>query len=124
MDSHTRDCLVTGYETLAATLILPDMDDRHVLAAAITGHCDVIVTQNLDDFPSAALAPYGIDVQHPDEFLCNQLHLAPQLFCGAMRRVRARLKNPPYSVEQYLDTLTRQGLAATVAELKQFAQLL
>jgi hypothetical protein len=124
MDSHTRDCLVTGYETLAATLILPDMDDRHVLAAAITGHCDVIVTQNLDDFPSAMLAPYGIDVQHPDEFLCNQLHLAPQLFCGAMRRVRARLKNPPYSVEQYLDTLTRQGLVATVAELKQFAQLL
>jgi predicted nucleic acid-binding protein len=121
MDLHTRDALVTGHQALIPTLTLPDPGDRQVLAAAIAGRCDVIVTQNLKDFPEAALAPFGIEAQHPDEFLCNQMSLAPGLFCSAVRKVRARLKTPPYSVGQYLDTLTRQGLVATVAELEQFA---
>ena len=124
MDNHTRDCLVTGYESLIPSLNLPDPDDRHVLAAAIVGRCDVIVTQNLKDFPEAGLAPYGIETQHPDDFLLNHLNLSPGIFCSAVRKVRARLKNPPYSVAEYLDTLTRQGLVATVAELEQFSELL
>ena len=44
MDKHAEDALVTGYETLIAGLKLPDPDDRHVLAAAIHGRADVIVT--------------------------------------------------------------------------------
>lgn len=124
MDKSTRDCLVTGYEHLIVSLTLPDPDDRHVMAAAIVGRCDVIVTQNLKDFPGQALAAYGIEAQHPDEFLSNHLNLAPGVFCGAVQKVRSRLKNPPYSVDQYLENLTQQGLVATVAELKTFAQLL
>src|ERR1041384_14278 len=61
MDSNTRDALVTGYETLIPSLQLPDPHDRHVLAAAIVGRCDVIVTANLKDFPDAALAPFGVE---------------------------------------------------------------
>ena len=57
MDSAVRDCLVMGYAGLIPSLSLPDPDDRHVLAAAIVGRCDVIVTRNLKDFPNAALAP-------------------------------------------------------------------
>ena len=91
MDTATRDSLVTGYEALIDTLSLPDPDDRHVLAAAIEGCCDVIVTQNLKDFPEAALAPFEIEAQHPDEFLYNHLSLAPGVVCGAVRKVRARL---------------------------------
>jgi hypothetical protein len=124
MDSNTRDCLVTGYEHLIASLTLPDPDDRHVLAAAIIGRCDVIVTQNLKDFPNEALASYGLEAQHPDEFLSNHLNLAPGVFCGAVQKVRRRLRNPPYSVDQYLENLIQQGLVATVADLKTFAQLL
>jgi hypothetical protein len=124
MDKATRDCLVSGYEGLIPSLRLPDPDDRHVLAAAIIGRCDVIVTQNLKHFPDSALAPYQIDVQHPDEFLCEHLSPAQGLFCGAVRKVRLRLKNPPYTVDQYLDILTRQGLVATAAELRPFVGLL
>lgn len=124
VDRATRDCLVEGYHALIPALTLPDPDDRHVLAAAITGRCDVIVTRNLADFPAEALAPFGIDVQHPDEFLVNHLHLAPGLFCASVRKVRARLRNPPYSVEDYLGTLTQIGLVATAAELGGFAELL
>lgn len=124
MNQATRDCLVTGYEALIPTLNLPDKDDRHVLAAAIVGRCDVIVTQNLRHFPDEVLEPFGIEAQHPDEFLCNHLNLAPGVFCGAVQKVRARLKRPPLSAEEYLAILTQQGLVATSAELEQFVTLL
>jgi hypothetical protein len=121
MDKSTRDALVTGYESLIHALNLPDPDDRHVLAAAIVGRCDVIVTNNLQDFPDVALSPFGIEAQHPDEFLSNHLSLAPGLFCSAVVKVRGRLKNPSYSAQEYLAILTQQGLVATVGELQQFA---
>ncbi|MEP5730315.1 MAG: PIN domain-containing protein [Sulfitobacter sp.] len=124
MNQATRDCLVTGYDALIRSLDLPDPDDRHVLAAAIVGRCDVIVTQNLKDFPEDALETFGIETQHPDDFLSNHLALAPVLFCSALRKVRARLKNPPYTAEDYLAILTQQGLVATAAELEQFRELI
>ena len=122
MDKAIPDCRVTGYASLIPSLDLPDPDDRHVLAAAIVGRCDAIVTQNLKHFPAEKLDPYGIEAQHPDDFFCSQLLLDPGLVCSALRKVRARLKNPPKTTGQYLDILTRQGLVATVAELKQFSE--
>jgi predicted nucleic acid-binding protein len=77
MNSHVRDCLITGYESLIACLQLPDPKDRHVLAAAIQGGVDVIVTFNLKDFPPQALTPYDIEVQHPDEFIACVIDLKP-----------------------------------------------
>ena len=45
MNSNVRDCLVTNYEYLIFQLQLPDLDDRHVLAAAIAlwcrGYCHI-----------------------------------------------------------------------------------
>ena len=99
MDRATRDCLVTGYDTLIPAIKLPDPDDCHVLAAAIVGRCDVIVTWNVQDFPTQAVGPYGIEVQRPDEFLYGHLTSVPSVFCEATRKVRARLKSPPFTVE-------------------------
>jgi len=124
MDRSVRDCLVTGYEALIPQIALPDPDDRHVLAAAIFGRCDMIITQNLRHFPDSALAPYAIEVRRPDVFLCNQLELAPGVFCEAIRKVRARLKNPPFSVDDYLTNLKRVGLAVTASELEPFVDLI
>ena len=58
MDRAALDCLVTGYETLIPALDLPDPGDRHVLAAAIVGHCDLIVTFNTKEFPESAIAAF------------------------------------------------------------------
>ncbi len=124
MDKATRDCLITGYEPLIPSLSLPDPDDRHVLAAAVAGNCNVIVTWNLMDFPDEALRPFGIETQSPDAFLSHQISLSPDIFCAAVSKVRQRLQKPPYTTAQYLTILTNQRLVATVAELESFSELI
>lgn len=72
-----EDACVTGWEPLLAGIDLPDVDDRHVVAAAQRGRADIIVTFNLRDFPTTILDDLDIEIQHPDEFLLNQLDLDP-----------------------------------------------
>jgi predicted nucleic acid-binding protein len=124
MNAYARDALVTDFEQLIDVLELPDPDDRHVLAAAIKGRADLIVTVNLRDFPAEKLDPWGIEAQHPDDFLTHQFHLSQPLFLRAVKTVRLRLKNPPKSVEDYLDTLRAQGLLATVNAIEPFDQFI
>jgi predicted nucleic acid-binding protein len=124
MNVHVRDAIVTDFEELIAVLELPDPDDRHVLAAAIKGRADLIVTVNLKDFPAETLDRWGIEAQHPDAFLTHQFHLSQPIFLQAMRTVRLRLKNPPKSVQDYLDILRIQGLLATVKEIEPFDQFI
>ncbi|WP_406850787.1 PIN domain-containing protein [Herbaspirillum huttiense] len=117
MDRAIPDSLVEGYEALIPGLSLPDADDRHVLAAAIRCGASVIVTFNARDFPHKALAPYGIESQHPDEFVHNLMDLDAAAVTTAAQQQRARLKNPPIEVDTYLDILLRQGLVQTVRAL-------
>jgi predicted nucleic acid-binding protein len=124
MDMHVRDCLVEYFEDLIPALQLPDPKDRHVLAAAIRGRADVIVTYNLKDFPEKDLRKYGIAAQHPDEFLTHVLDLAPGTVCAAAQTHRKRLRNPGKTVDQYLEALERQALNEFVAKLREFANLL
>lgn len=60
-----------------AYLELPDTGDRHVLAAAIGGPADLIVTANLRDFPRRCLAPHGLRAQAPDDFVMDLWLAAP-----------------------------------------------
>lgn len=62
---------------LEARLWLPDPADAHVLATAIAGGAERIVTLNLRDFPRRALAPEGMQAQAPDAFLMEQWLSAP-----------------------------------------------
>lgn len=118
MNSSVPDCLVTGYEGLIENLKLPDLDDRHVLAAAIRCQAGVIVTYNLSDFPPAVLASHGMEAQHPDDFVSHLHDLAPAAVCAAVRGQREALRNPPRSVRDLLDTFLSLGLAGTVARLE------
>ena len=124
MDLAIPDALVTGYEPLISGLSLPDPDDRHVLAAAIRCNASVIVTFNEKDFPVDALKPFGVEAQHPDEFIENLLDLDQAAVITAAQRQRAQLKNPPMDVERYLDILFRQGLVQTTKALATYHAIL
>ena len=58
---------------------IPDPNDRHVVAAAILGAANAIITLNAKHFPSDAIEPYGLVCQTPDDFLVQQFRLAPEL---------------------------------------------
>jgi hypothetical protein len=124
MDRTIPDCLVTGFEELIESLVLPDPDDRHILAAAIRSQAGVIVTYNIRDFPEEVLDQYGIGVQHPDEFVTHLFDLAPGAVCHAVRCQRQALKNPPVSISDLLNTFLSLGLATTVAHLQTMKDLL
>ena len=113
-----------GWKVLAPCLELPDPTDRHVLAAAIAGHADSIVTANIKDFPVDVLEPLGITVLHPDEFLLQQLELAPLVVLPAFKVMRARLKNPAYTPEKFVGSMERNGLIQTAAFLGQALPLI
>ena len=51
------DATVTGWEAREGSFGLPDPDDEHVVAAAVIGRAEVIITANLKYFPAARLPP-------------------------------------------------------------------
>ena len=122
MDSHVRDCLVTDFEPLESGLELPDIDDRHILAAAIKSNAQAIVTFNLKDFPEQELDKYGVEAIHPDTFVQNQIELNPGLVCQVVKMHRKALKNPPKTITEYLSTLESCGLVVTADILRGYAQ--
>lgn len=124
MNAAIPDCLVRGYEALVPNLNLPDPKDRHVLAAAITGRADVIVTFNLKDFPAETLSAFGIEAQHPDTFLSHQMSLNPHGMLLAARRIRRRLKNPEKTPDEYLAGLRQAQLILIASELEKTKALL
>ena len=124
MDAAVPDALVTDYGSLVEGLDLPDEDDRHVLAAAIKCNASVIVTFNLKDFPKSVLGVFDIEPLHPDDFIADLWDLDKAAVLEAAQRQRISLKNPPHSVQQYLDRLLQQKLPETVKLLSGFKFLL
>jgi predicted nucleic acid-binding protein len=125
MNSAIPDSLVTGFESLEATLTsLPDPNDRHVLAAAIHCGAQEIVTFNLRDFPDTALQRYDIRAIHPDAFVEHLLDLNSEVTCEAIRRIRRRLANPPCSAEDMILNYERNGLAVSASILRRLANSL
>jgi predicted nucleic acid-binding protein len=124
MNTSVPDCLVTNYEKLITSIDLPDPDDRHVVAAAIAGHADAIVTFNTKDFPADVLQPYGIEVQHPDEFVMNQLQLQKIPALSAIKKMRARWTNPSRSAQELIEAYERRGLPMTADLLREAVTLI
>ncbi|ASU77360.1 PIN domain-containing protein [Actinopolyspora erythraea] len=118
MIRSVRDCLVEDYEPLVDVVELPDKNDRHVLAAAIKAHAQVIVTNNLGDFPAHVLVRWGIEPKTADAFLADQVHLDKPRVFGAIQRMADAYRNPPMTTGDLLRVLDEQGLVETVAALR------
>ena len=124
MNGAVPDCLVENYEPLIGCTALPDDNDRHVVAAAIAGHADAIVTFNTRDFPADVLLSHGIEVQHPDDCVMNQLQLQELVAINAIKKMRARWKNPERSATDLIAALEKRGMPLTAAHLRQAEALI
>ena len=119
------DSVVQGWERIETSLVgLPDADDRHVLAAAICGHADAIVTFNLSDFPATALHPYGIELQHPDDFVLNQLDLNPIAALKSIKAMRSRWRNPQLTAASLVEAIEKLQMPLVAARLREVADLI
>ena len=105
MDGHFPEAVVTEYAAFAGDLDLPDPGDRHVLAAAIKGRADVIVTRNLRHFPAACLAPHALAAEHPDAFIVGLLETDPDSALAAVRGHRPALRRPSRTAGEHLAQL-------------------
>lgn len=121
MRTFFEDAKVDGWEDLEPSISLPDPDDRHVVAAALRGRADLIITAHIRDFPTDVLSPMGLEVQHPDEFLLNQLDLEPDLTVAALHRQAAATRRPAITTRTLLSHLAKCGVpgfaAATAPQL-------
>jgi predicted nucleic acid-binding protein len=124
MDSSVPDCLITGYEPFIESIIQPDANDRHVVAAAIHSGADAIVTFNLKDFPATTLDRFDKEVLHPDDFLHRQFGLDQAAVLMTAHRCRARLMHPPKTADEYLEILGAQSLPKLVGELQRFSTII
>ena len=101
------EAMVTGHEPLVPSMT-NDPKDRHVMAAAVRGRADVIVTLNVRDFPPEACEPHDVDVQTPDEFLQYQWGIGdPDFLLGVFEDWASHLTNPPLALVELLERLAR-----------------
>jgi len=119
MNRAIRDVLVINYEPLIEIIDLPDVDDRHVLAAAIKAHAQLIVTDNTKDFPSKALDTWNIEAKSADDFVLDLIDLNRQSVYAQVQRMADARQNPPETVDDVLSSLERVGLLGSVAALRE-----
>lgn len=88
------DAMVKNYEALIDGLMLPDEKDRHVLAAAIKTNADIIVTNNLKDFPARYLETFGLSAKNADDFLTETIDLNQKIAVNSFRKLVLNRRNP------------------------------
>jgi len=107
------DALVKNYSGLIESLELPDPKDRHVLAAAIKTNANVIVTNNIKDFPKKYLASFGLIAKTADDFLTDIIDLNLDQAVKAFKELVLNRRNPDLDEFQVLDILRKRGLTDT-----------
>lgn len=110
MVDHFPEALVDDVEPFLEIVPLEvDADDRHVVAAALAGKADAIVTNDLNDFPAAPLSRVGLEVQSLDAFLLNQWTLDTNAVVDALRELEEDLRRPPMSLVDVLNAVEQHA---------------
>jgi predicted nucleic acid-binding protein len=103
MQSAFPQALITEYESLSESMP-NNKGDRHVLAAAVYGKADAIVTLNVRHFPEECLKQFGIERLSPDKFLTHQWHLDGDL---VENKIRAQAGECGKNMSAHLDLLAK-----------------
>lgn len=109
MEHYFADAMVTGYADLVSTMT-NDEKDRHVLAAAVRGGAEVLVTFNMKDFPADSVEPFDLEVVHPDKFLLDQLDLYHAPTLRALVELVEGYDSPTMTIDDFLLALIRAGV--------------
>jgi len=104
---------VKNYESLIENLKLPDEKDRHVLAAAIKTNANLIVTNNLKDFPASYLDSFGLKAKSLDDFFTDIIDLNQETAVEAFKEMVLYKKNPPLDTFEVLDKFRKINLIDT-----------
>jgi hypothetical protein len=119
MNVALPEATVAGYEKHIQTVNLPDLDDRHVVAAAIEAGASTIITWNLRDFPLSELKKHNLAPQTPDAFLTDLYEQIPDRLVGSMANARRNLSRSRVSASDLIAILRDQKLTALAAQLEQ-----
>jgi len=107
------DAMVKNYEVLIDGLTLPDENDCHVLAAAIKTNANIIVTNNLKDFPNEYLETFGLSAKNADDFLTETIDLNQDIAIKSFRKLVINRRNPDLDEYEVLKCFRRNGLEDT-----------
>jgi predicted nucleic acid-binding protein len=99
-----------------ALACIPDPNDRHVLAAAIRGKADAILTLNRRHFPEKCLRQYDVERMSPDEFLVAQFHLNPEAVLDKLDAQASAIRNERSQVIARLKGLLQAPKFATLIQ--------
>ncbi len=109
MNKAFEDARVSGWEPFVEGLELPDPNDRHVLAGAVRGRADVIVTENVRDFPATALSPLGLEAVRLDDLLLTQFDLNVAATVQIVSDQARAMDSPRVTEDELLRPLARSG---------------
>ena len=100
---HFPEAWVEGFGPLV-DVMTNDPGDRHVLAAAVCSHAELIVTYNRRHFPLDSVRPWEIDVQGPSAFLRGLYDLEAGLF---VRKLHEQANTIGIALERLLLSLAK-----------------
>jgi hypothetical protein len=93
-----------------------DEKDRHVLAAAVAGNVELVITSNLRHFDGADLDKVRKQAMSPDQLLCELLATEPTVIHAAMERLVMVMRIPrPWSIPELLGRLAGLGHGDAIA---------
>jgi PIN domain len=116
MSTAFDDAVVVDWESLEGMFGLPDVNDEHVVAAALVGAADVIVTSNLKDFPPQQI-PRPLMVISPAQFAAETVAVSPYVAYRAVMGMASRFVRPSSSVDEILDRLVARYAMVEAVEL-------
>ena len=100
------DALVEVPPTLVSAMT-NNINDRHVVAAAVNASARIIVTFNLRHFLRKDLEPWGLEAQTPDIFLTHLYDISPEIMMDVIQRQSQDFQNP-VSVAELLSMLNKR----------------